>query len=626
MTDNDASRVLSERYLLLDRLGSGGMGTVWRAKDQLLDRVVAAKEMLLGAKGAEYATQAARVRREAYTIARITHPNVVNVYDLVDDGERLWLVMELVDGPSLKERVNAGGPMGHADAAGIGLQLLGALDAVHAAGVLHRDIKPGNVLLRPDGGVVLCDFGIAALSGTESLTETGAVVGSLGYIAPERLSGQTSGPPSDLFSLGVTLCVLLSGRTPFARPEPAGTLHAVAAEEPDIPPEAGPLRPLLEALLRKNPADRPSVAEASEELRSLTATGSAAHDRPAGGGGTAGESGGAGAAEAGAARRRRRLGLAALSAAVVIAVAIAGGAFASRWGGTDTAGTAGTAAESEIPAAETASAKEQKPDSGGDTPDPAEGTADAAEPSASPDSVPAAGPTRTDAVMPIPGAPNTRTSDEYWMFSGDHYIRGGIAASGYPVGQRRTEISPLKSWDDTFANLPGFQDKIDAVLRVPGLGNEYWVFSGSRYIRIRIAGAEDSFDDTLVAGPNPISDWESAFGGLAHDGIDAVMPTPDDPSQYWVFVGDQYVRTTLDGEGPGGSATIGPANLDAWSTLSEFASSGQGIDAVMPVPNERNQYWAFAGDQYMKIGVADTSYEDTVLHGPEPLRNWSALD
>ncbi|MFF5257971.1 protein kinase [Actinomadura viridis] len=574
--------MLADRYLLLDHIGSGGMGTVWRASDRLLSRTVAIKEMHLLATGQELTKQAARARREAHTIARISHPNVINVYDLVDQDERLWLVMEFVDGPSLKEHVAATGSMSPSAVARIGLQLLSALEAVHAAGALHRDIKPGNVLLRRDGRVVLCDFGIAALSGTDSLTLTGAVVGSVGYIAPERLSDQPAGPPSDLFSLGVTLCALLSGRSPFARPEALGVLNAVLRENPEIPAAAGPLRPPLEALLRKNPADRPSIAEAREMLRPLATTAPAAHDSTKGG------------REFGAVPRRRLRGLAALSAALLLAAVVTTGALVSR--SRDDADAAGT----------TASAK----------------------PSTGHGSTAARGPTRTDAVMPVPDDPDAENAPrDYWLFSDDRYIRVHIATSGYPLRQRITDSSPLQAWDDTFKNLPGFRNKIDATLRVPGSRNEYWVFSGSQYIRIGVANADQAYDDTLVAGPRPLSDWESAFGDLPDDGIDAVMRTPDDPEQYWVFAGDQYVRIRLDGEGPGGEISQGPSKLDAWSgTLNKFPAFRQGIDAVLPVPGEKNDYWVFSGTQYMKIRVSDVAYEDTVLEGPQTLRNWAALN
>ncbi|MEO3802193.1 protein kinase [Nonomuraea sp. B1E8] len=568
--------------MLLDRLGSGGMGTVWRATDRLLDRTVAVKETHVRATGVKGAEHAARARREAHAIARISHPNVVNIHDLVDHDQRLWLVMEYVDGPSLKEHVASNGPMDPAAVAGIGLQLLSALDAVHAAGALHRDVKPGNILLRRDGRVVLCDFGIAALAGSESLTASGAVVGSFEYIAPERVSGLPVGPPSDLFSLGATLCVLLSGRSPFARPEPVGVLNAVIRDEPDIPASAGPLRPALEALLRKNPADRPSVEQASEMLRPLAATAPGTQHFAMGG----------------AVPRRRVLGVAAVSAVVLVAAAVGAGVLMSR--SEAGAGAEGTATNS--PATTYAS------------PTDAAGTANATHP------------TRTDAVLPMPDDPSLKAPGYYWMFSGDRYIRARMSASGYPVRERLSEPSSLDAWKDTFRSLPGFRDRIDATLRVPGSRDEYWVFSGSQYLRMRIAGAEDGYADTLVAGPRPLRDWESAFGGLPDGGIDAVVRTPDDPKQYWVFAGDQYVRTRLDGEGPGGEVTNGPSGLDGWAgTFFKHAAFRHGIDAAMPVPGKRNDYWVFSGTQYMKIRVADGTYADTVVDGPGTLRDWSTL-
>ncbi|MBF8186206.1 protein kinase [Nonomuraea sp. K274] len=554
---------------------------MWRATDQLLSRTVAVKEMHLRPTGEKLAEQAARVRREAHAIARISHPNVVNVFDLVSHDERLWLVMEFVEGPSLKEHLAANGPMSPSAVAGIGLQLLSALEAVHAAGALHRDIKPGNVLLRRDGRVILCDFGIAALSGSDSLTSTGVVVGSFEYIAPERLSDGPVGPPSDLFSLGVTLCVLLSGRSPFARPEPAGVLNAVMREKPEIAAAAGPLRAPLEALLRKNPADRPSIAEASEMLRPLATAAPATQDVTKG------------ARKSGAVPRRRLLGLAAPFAALLLAVVVSAGALVSRWSGADSE---------------------------------ASGTAGSAKPSTGPSSMAATGPTRTDEVMPVPDDPNPDAPGVYWVFSGDRYMRVHMSASGYPVRQRLAAPAQLQAWDGTFKDLPGFQNRIDASLRVPGTRNEYWVFSGRHYLRIRLADADQGYDDTLVAGPSPLSDWENAFGDLPDDGIDAVMRTPDDPNQYWVFAGDQYVRTTLDGEGPGGQVTSGPSPLDGWSgTLGRFPAFSQGIDAVMPVPGERNDYWVFSGTQYMKIRVTDVTYEDRVIEDPKTLRDWNTL-
>ncbi|MFI6093571.1 protein kinase [Streptomyces sp. NPDC051218] len=270
MSSTGGQRLVAGRYLLVEPLGRGGMGTVWRANDQLLERVVAVKEMHVQpvAEAAEQRWE--RARREALAVARITHPQVIGIYDLAHEDDRVWMVTEYVDGPSLADHVAQAGPLDVPRVAEIAAQLLDALDAVHAVGALHRDVKPANVLLRPDGRVVLCDFGIATLAGAESLTMPGGVVGSVEYIAPERLTGQDVGAASDLFSLGCTLSALLSGNSPFARPVPAATLHAVASEEPDIPATAGPLRELLEGLLRKDPAERLTSAEAARLLRSQT--------------------------------------------------------------------------------------------------------------------------------------------------------------------------------------------------------------------------------------------------------------------------------------------------------------------------------------------------------------------
>lgn len=227
--------------------------------------------------------------------------------------------------------------------------------------------------------------------------------------------------------------------------------------------------------------------------------------------------------------------------------------------------------------------------------------------------------------MPVPGDPNLGPPGEYWIFSGDHYIRGRISTSGHPFQRRLTKILPVQAWDKTFKRLPGSRNRIDATLRVPGSRNEYWVFSGNRYIRIRLAGADKSFDDTPVAGPRPLSDWGNILGGLPGDGIDAVMRTPDDPNQYWVFAGDQYVLAKLHGGKPGGRLIFGPSKLNQWSTLSAFASSKQGIDAAIPVPKNRNDYWVFSGSQYMKIHLTDGAHEDTILKGPKTLHNWADL-
>ncbi|MFJ9349804.1 protein kinase [Streptomyces sp. NPDC101237] len=260
--------LVAGRYRLAASIGQGGMGRVWRATDGVLDRQVAVKEMRIDGLDAEDArTRRERTLREARATARIDHPNVVRVYDVVEEGERLWIVMELVIGRSLEWIMAEEGALSPRAAARIGLGLVAALRQVHAGGVLHRDIKPGNVLVESTAGrVVLTDFGIAAIQDAKALTMVGMLVGSPDYMAPERISGRPQGPPSDVWSLGATLCAALAGRSPFSRDTTLATLHAVLYEEPELPAAAGPLHGLLAALLAKEPALRPGLAEVEETL------------------------------------------------------------------------------------------------------------------------------------------------------------------------------------------------------------------------------------------------------------------------------------------------------------------------------------------------------------------------
>ncbi|WP_235193021.1 serine/threonine-protein kinase, partial [Streptomyces viridochromogenes] len=245
------------------------MGRVWRAVDEILDRLVAVKEMRIdGPDPEDTRTRRERTLREARATARIDHPNVVRVYDVVDEGERLWIVMELVAGRSLERVMAEEGPLGPAETARIGMGLVAALRQVHARGVLHRDIKPGNVLVaRGRGRVVLTDFGIAAIQDAKALTMVGMLVGSPDYMAPERISGRPQGPPSDIWSLGATLSAALAGHSPFSRDTTLATLHAVLYEEPELPPTAGPLRELLAALLEKDPSTRPTLDDLETALQ-----------------------------------------------------------------------------------------------------------------------------------------------------------------------------------------------------------------------------------------------------------------------------------------------------------------------------------------------------------------------
>ncbi|MGJ5946590.1 serine/threonine-protein kinase [Streptomyces neyagawaensis] len=248
------------------------MGRVWRAADEILDRQVAVKEMRIdGLDPEDTRTRRERTLREARATARIDHPHVVRIYDVVDEGERLWIVMELVDGRSLERLLFEDGPLDVRETARIGLELVDALGQVHAQGVLHRDIKPANVLVRRTGGrrVVLTDFGIAAIQDAEALTMAGMLVGSPDYMAPERVSGRPQGPPSDLWSLGATLCAALGGRSPFSRTTTLATLHAVLYEEPELPATAGDLHDVLAALLEKDPDVRPGLPELTTALQTI---------------------------------------------------------------------------------------------------------------------------------------------------------------------------------------------------------------------------------------------------------------------------------------------------------------------------------------------------------------------
>ncbi|MER6069206.1 serine/threonine-protein kinase [Streptomyces sp. NPDC001817] len=268
-------RVIAGRYRLLSPLGEGGMGTVWRARDEVLHREVAVKEVRApaGLPASDVERMYARLEREAWAAARVANRNVVTVYDVALEGGRPWIVMELVRGLSLADQLEAEGPLSPQRAAHVGAEVLSALRAAHAAGVLHRDVKPANVLLANDGRVVLTDFGIASVEGSSALTMTGEVVGSPEFLAPERALGRTPGPESDLWSLGVLLYAAVEGVSPFRYDTPISTLRAVVDEELPPPHRAGPLAPVIEGLLRKDPAERLDAGRAEHELRIVAAGG-----------------------------------------------------------------------------------------------------------------------------------------------------------------------------------------------------------------------------------------------------------------------------------------------------------------------------------------------------------------
>ncbi|WP_262056170.1 serine/threonine-protein kinase [Streptomyces sp. STR69] len=266
-------RLVGGRYRLLERIGSGGMGTVWRAFDELVDREVAVKQPRLPGDPAdeEFQRAAHRLYREARAAARVDHPSAVAIHDVVIEDDQLpWIVMELVRGESLHELLRRG-RLTPADSARIGRAVLGALSAAHAVGIVHRDVKPANVLLGPHDRVVLTDFGIAHIQGEESLTASGEFVGSLEFIAPERMSGTGAGPASDLWSLGVLLYAAVEGASPFRRTTVESTLGAILAGEPPEPTRAGPLGPLLVRMLARDPEERPGAEEVGAVLEAVAA-------------------------------------------------------------------------------------------------------------------------------------------------------------------------------------------------------------------------------------------------------------------------------------------------------------------------------------------------------------------
>ncbi|MEU6377641.1 protein kinase [Streptomyces sp. NPDC046909] len=260
-------RLIGGRYRLAERIGSGGMGTVWRAHDELVDREVAVKQPRLPGDPDDEAHQRAshRLYREARAAARVDHPAAVTIHDVVVEDGLPWIVMELIRGESLHEALRRG-PVDPAETARIGLAVLGALRAAHAVGIVHRDVKPANVLLGPHGRVVLTDFGIAHVQGEESLTVSGEFVGSIDFVAPERMSGRGAGPSSDLWSLGVLLYAAVEGEPPFRRTTLESTLAAILSFDPPEPKRAGALAPLIAGLLGKDPDLRPDAEEAARVL------------------------------------------------------------------------------------------------------------------------------------------------------------------------------------------------------------------------------------------------------------------------------------------------------------------------------------------------------------------------
>ncbi|MGX1882924.1 serine/threonine-protein kinase [Streptomyces sp. NPDC055287] len=270
---------LAGRYRVVEQLGKGGMGVVWRAVDEVLGREVAVKELRTynDSSAPELDGLRIRMQREARAAARVRHPGVIAVHDVAEHNGRPVIVMELVDGPSLDDVLSERGLLDPREAASVGARVLEALAAAHQAGVLHRDVKPGNVLLdRNTGRVVLTDFGIAAMDdpgdgSATHLTRSGELVGSLDYLAPERAQGQEPGPASDVWALGATLYAAVEGGSPFRRTSTWSTLNAIVVEPLPEPRRSGPLGPVLQQLMAKDPAQRPDARAAARLLAAVAA-------------------------------------------------------------------------------------------------------------------------------------------------------------------------------------------------------------------------------------------------------------------------------------------------------------------------------------------------------------------
>lgn len=270
--------MIGDRYTLDREIGRGGMGAVWSGTDETLGRTVALKRIGVAPGGAD--TDVRRAEREARLAARLNHPHVVAVFDLVDDGDQTWMVMEHVEGTNLSEIVKASGPLPADQIAPILAQVADALVAAHSAGIVHRDVKPSNILVSPDGNVKLTDFGIARTEADAALTQTGLVTGSPAYLAPEVATGRSATEASDMWSFGATLCHALTGRPPYdvgdGQSGVMGALYRIVNDEPPRPASAGWLAPLLAATMVKDPGQRWTAAQ----VRTFLEAGPAPTDSP----------------------------------------------------------------------------------------------------------------------------------------------------------------------------------------------------------------------------------------------------------------------------------------------------------------------------------------------------------
>ena len=304
--DGPGQRLLKGRYQLVSEIARGGVGTVWRAVDLVIEREVAVKELRIPADmgRSERESLLQRTTREARVAGRLTHPSLVTVLDVVDEDDRPWIVMELVEASTLEELIDLGGPLPYQRVAEIGLQLIDALQVAHSEGIIHRDVKPENVMISAEGRVVLTDFGLAAWNGESALSASGRIIGSPAYISPERAKAGPIGPESDLWSLGATLYTAVQGNPPYDRKGYIKILRQEQLDEPEEATNAGPLAPVLAGLLRVEPSERLNAENAAKMLRiaalapwapetspqtALEGEAEPAEPRPAGEGGGEGE-------------------------------------------------------------------------------------------------------------------------------------------------------------------------------------------------------------------------------------------------------------------------------------------------------------------------------------------------
>jgi serine/threonine protein kinase len=279
-----AHQVVADRYELLETVGRGGFGVVWRACDTLLQRHVAVKEIHIPGflNEEDRAGLREKVLKEARAAARLDHPGAVTVFDVIDDDGHPVIVMELVEAPNLSQLVQEQGPLEPAAAARIGLEVLDVLDAAHSHGIVHRDVKPGNVMVAESGRVRLGDFGVAAILDDPTVTTSGAITGSPAYMAPEQATNKGAVPASDLWSLGATLYFAVEGRPPFDKGAPLPTLTSIVQDPPRPPQRAGVLGPVLDGLLVKDPLARLSPAQVRRQLERVSAAAPPAEEAPRG--------------------------------------------------------------------------------------------------------------------------------------------------------------------------------------------------------------------------------------------------------------------------------------------------------------------------------------------------------